>query len=101
MLQGLKIETESLVEEASAALLKLVLLLVQEVVRISLLTPLPLPDASFLKPGKTGISRLLSEVQGGAISPIVFLQNKYKNNVVSIVTVLLLHLNGTYSAIVY
>lgn len=59
VLQGVKTETESLVEEAAAALIKQVLLLVQEVARITLLTPLPLPDPTFLTPGKTQILTLL------------------------------------------
>lgn len=71
--QGLKTETESLVEETSAALIKLALLLAQEVARIALLTPLPLPDPSFLKPGpisrklidglKSGLECLIKECE--------------------------------------
>ncbi|XP_050705267.1 uncharacterized protein LOC126990627 [Eriocheir sinensis] len=70
---GLKTETESLVEETSAALIKLALLLAQEVARIALLTPLPLPDPSFLKPGpisrklidglKSGLECLIKECE--------------------------------------
>ncbi|MPC61225.1 hypothetical protein E2C01_055291 [Portunus trituberculatus] len=51
-LLGVKTETESLVEESSATLIRLVHNLVEEVAKLSLLTALPMPDTSFFKPGE-------------------------------------------------
>ncbi|XP_045109557.1 kinesin-like protein KIF14 isoform X2 [Portunus trituberculatus] len=52
LFQGVKTETESLVEESSATLIRLVHNLVEEVAKLSLLTALPMPDTSFFKPGE-------------------------------------------------
>ncbi|XP_063880218.1 kinesin-like protein KIF14 isoform X1 [Scylla paramamosain] len=52
LFQGVKTDTESLVEESSATLIRLVYSLVQEVAKLSLLTALPMPDTSFLTPGE-------------------------------------------------